>query len=171
MTEADRKVAEAAALVFLYGQEQRQAATEGTRKARAILQGLEQRGKVGKAGYIALIRSIAGRARKDEKARRLIRAALERAHIPQDCAEVFSAYYLEGDRRPPPREFMRRFYITPRTAYRRNIKVLEAMLVPLFGVDGLFLEAPPKQTQAKGKQTEATAEQSQAPEAAGSVTP
>lgn len=170
MTEADRK---AAALVFLYGQEQRQAATERTRKARDILQGLEQRGEAGKVGYIALIRSIAGKARQDENARRLIAAALERArrYIPQDCAEVFSLYYLEGDRRPAPREFMRRFYITPRTAYRRNGKVLEAMLVPLFGIDGLFLEAPPKQTQAKGKQTGATAEQSQAPEAAGSVTP
>lgn len=144
---------------------------ERTQEAKDILQGLEQRGEAGKAGYIAAIRSIAGKARQDEKARRLIAEALERAHIPEDCAEVFSLYYLEGDRRPPPREFMRRFFINTRTIHRRNDKVFEAMLVPLFGIDGLFLEAPPKQTQAKGKQAGATAEQSQAPEAAGSVTP
>ena len=140
----------AAALVFLCEQED---ATEG---ARGILQELERRGQEGKAGYIAFIRSIAGKARQSAAAYRLISAALERASVPQDCAEVFKAYYLEGDRRPTPRELMRRFYITPRTVQRQNLKTLEALLIPLFGIDGLFLEANDKQTKAP---------------AAGSVTP
>ena len=119
---------------------------ENTRKeetrtaALVLLCELEQRGQAGKAGYIAAIRSIAGKTRQDGKAHRLLSAALERANIPQECAEVFKAYYLEGDGRPTPRELMRRFYINPRTVYRQNRKALEALLIPLFGVDGLFLE-------------------------------
>ncbi len=121
---------------------------EETRAAALVfLCELEQRGQEGKAGYIAFIRSIAGKARQSAAAHRLISAALERASVPQDCAEVFRAYYLEGNRRPTPRELMRRFYITPRTVQRQNLKTLEALLIPIFGIDGLFLEANPKQTE------------------------
>lgn len=92
-----------------------------------------------KAQRVKLLRAIAGKARENAAARdfieRLLTVCVKKLH---DEPKTFRAVYLDGDTRPSARQVGRRLCFDVRSVHRHNRRVLEAMLLPAFGVYGVF---------------------------------
>lgn len=116
-----------------------EAGAERGKVIAAYLEGLEELTPGQKAQRVELLRAIAGKARENAAARdfieRLLTVCVKKLH---DEPKTFRAAYLDGDARPSARQLSRRLCLDIRSVHRHNRRVLEAMLLPAFGVYGVF---------------------------------
>ena len=112
---------------------------EQVKTAIDYLHQMEQRGSEGQEARRAFVRALAELARENNVAKTAIENRLEQisGQLAPENVDTFRAYYLDGDKRPNPRSLSRRLYVDVGTIYRRNRKVIDAMIVPFFGVDGV----------------------------------
>lgn len=80
------------------------------------------------------VRTMARRARQNEAVRRELIRMLERVS-DQGAAEVFRAFYLEGQ---SARTLAGRFFVDKRTVFKQLLRVCDQLRIMLFGVDALF---------------------------------
>lgn len=83
---------------------------------------------------LRVVRSLAERARQNAAVRRELAQMLERVS-DQSAAEVFRAYYLEGQ---SARALARRFFVDKRTVFKQLLGVCDQLRITLFGIDALF---------------------------------
>lgn len=88
---------------------------------------------------VVMVRALAERAREN----RVAREYLERHLVAVSCSlpfevETFRACYLDGHRRESARQIGRRLHIDTSTVHRHNRRVMEALLVHVFGIYGVF---------------------------------
>lgn len=83
---------------------------------------------------LRVVRSLAEQARQNETIRRELARMLERVS-DQGAAEVFRAYYLEGQ---SARALAHRFFVDKRTVFKQLLRVCDQLRIMLFGVDALF---------------------------------
>lgn len=83
---------------------------------------------------LRVVRSLAERARQNAAVRRELAQMLERVS-DQSAAEVFRAYYLEGQ---SARALANRFFVDKRTVFKQLLRVCDQLRIMLFGVDALF---------------------------------
>lgn len=80
------------------------------------------------------VRTLAKRARQNAAVRRELIEMLERVS-DQDAAEVFRAYYLEGQ---SARVLASRLFVGKRTVFKQLLRVCDQLRIMLFGIDALF---------------------------------
>lgn len=80
------------------------------------------------------VRSLARRARENEHTRRELARMLEGVS-DQGAAEIFRAYYLEGQ---TASALPRRFFVDKRTVFKQLLRVCDQLRIMLFGIDALF---------------------------------
>lgn len=80
------------------------------------------------------VRTLAERARQSAVVRRELARMLEGVS-DQDAAEVFRAYYLEGQ---SARDLASHFFVDKRTVFKQLLRVCDQLRIMLFGVDALF---------------------------------
>ena len=112
---------------------------EEAQKAWTFLNSLREPGPEGRKSRLDCLRALAELARENAAARSIVRELLDAVlgKLPRE-ADVFRAYYLDGEKRPSPRQLARRLFVDPATVYRQNKRILTAMLTPAFGVYGCF---------------------------------
>ena len=111
----------------------------GEREAVELLRSLVPAGPEAIGRRVAILRGIARQARENEAARRVIVWLLDivSSGLPAEAA-TFRAYYLDGQRQST-KQTGRAPCMDKRTVQRHTRRILEAMLVPAFGVYGIFL--------------------------------
>lgn len=112
---------------------------EEARKAWDFLDGLREPGPEGRKRRLDCLRALAELARENAAARSIVGELLDAVagKLPGE-ADTFRAYYLDGEKRPSPRQLARRLFVDPATVLRHNKQILTAMLAPAFGVYGCF---------------------------------
>ena len=83
---------------------------------------------------LRVIRFLAGRACQNPAIRRELARMLKQVN-DQSAAEVFQAYYLEGQSARAPAN---RFFVDKRTVYKQLLRVCDQLRIMLFGVDAIF---------------------------------
>lgn len=90
---------------------------------------------------LQLTRKAADCARKDTEVREILDSKLSMCVkcYPQieKSANIFRAVYLDGDRKPTYKEIGRKNYMSKRTVPRHIDKVLNILVVALFGIVGI----------------------------------
>ena len=106
-----------------------------------LLNGMEEIGPERRRDLVATVRALAELARENSVAREY----LERRLVGVACSlpsevETFRTCYLDGHRRESARQIGRRLHIDISTVHRHNRRVMEALLVYVFGIYGIFQE-------------------------------
>lgn len=90
---------------------------------------------------LQLTRKAAECARKDTEVREILDSKLSMCVkcYPQieKSANIFRAVYLDGDRKPTYKEIGKLYYMNKRTVPRHIDKVLNILVVALFGIVGI----------------------------------
>lgn len=100
---------------------------------------LEEIGPARRRELVAMVRALAEMARENRIAREYLErhlAAVSRS-LPSEV-ETFRAYYLNGCRSESARRIGRRLHIDTSTVHRHNRRVMEDLLVYVFGIYGVF---------------------------------
>lgn len=115
---------------------------EDIREAVSFFRDMEKKDGSGKPAQMAFLRALAELARENRAARSVVERLLNtiRGQVPDEETATFKAYYLDGEKKLSARTIGRQFYVDISTVHRRNRKVLESMLVPFFGIDGIEME-------------------------------
>ena len=104
-----------------------------------LLDRLEEIGPARRRELVAMVRALAEMARENRIAREYLErhlAAVSRS-LPSEV-ETFRAYYLNGCRPESARRIGRRLHIDTSTVHRHNRRVMEYLLVYVFGIYGVF---------------------------------
>lgn len=104
-----------------------------------LLDRLEEIGPVRRRELVAMVRALAETARGNRVTREYLErhlAAVSR-YLPSEV-ETFWAYYLNGCRPESARRIGRRLHIDTSTVHRHNRRVMEDLLVYVFGIYGVF---------------------------------
>ena len=99
---------------------------------------LEEIGPTRQRELVVMVRALAERAKENRVAREYLErhlAAVSRS-LPFEV-ETFRACYLDGDQRESARKIGRR-HMDICTVHRHNRRVMEALLVHVFGIYGVF---------------------------------
>ena len=102
---------------------------------------LEEIGPARRRELVVMVRALAERARENRVAREYLErhlVAVSRS-LPSEV-ETFRACYLDGHRRESARRIGRRLHIDTSTVHRHNRRVMEDLLVYVFGIYGGFQE-------------------------------
>lgn len=100
---------------------------------------LEEIGPARRRKLVVMVRALAERARENRVAREYLErhlVAVSRS-LPSEV-ETFRACYLDGHRRESARRIGRRLHIDTSTVHRHNRRVMEDLLVYVFGIYGVF---------------------------------
>ena len=100
---------------------------------------LEEIGPARRRELVVMVRALAERARENRVAREYLErhlVAVSRS-LPSEV-ETFRACYLDGHRRESARRIGRRLHIDTSTVHRHNRRVMEDLLVYVFGIYGVF---------------------------------
>ena len=103
-----------------------------------LLDRLEEIGPARRRELVVMVRALAERAKENRVAREYLErhlAAVSRS-LPFEV-ETFRACYLDGDQRESARKIGRR-HMDICTVHRHNRRVMEALLVHVFGIYGVF---------------------------------
>ena len=116
--------------------------TESQAWIRGFFSGVTELTTEEKTRRVALVRSVAERARDNAEARSTVERWLEQVEpdMPQEAA-TFRAFYLDGETKPTARQVGRSLCMDKTSVFRHNRRVLKAMLPAVFGLDGLFQSA------------------------------
>lgn len=104
-----------------------------------LLDRLEEIGPARRRELVVMVRALAETARGNRVAREYLErhlVAVSRS-LPSE-AETFRAYYLNGCRSESARQIGRRLHIDTSTVHRHNRRVMEELLVYVFGIYGVF---------------------------------
>ena len=103
-----------------------------------LLDRLEEIGPTRQRELVVMVRALAERARENRVAREYLErhlVAVSRS-LPFEV-ETFRACYLDGDQRESARKIGRR-HMDICTVHRHNRRMMEALLVHVFGIYGVF---------------------------------
>lgn len=110
-------------------------------EAQHLLDSMEEIGPERRRELVAIVRALAELSRENSVAREYLERRLEAvARSLPDEVETFRACYLDGHRRESARQIGRRLHIDMSTVHRHNRRVMEALLVYVFGIYGVFQE-------------------------------
>ena len=99
---------------------------------------LEEIGPTRQRELVVMVRALAERAKENRVAREYLERHLAAvAHSLPSEVETFRACYLDGDQRESARKIGRR-HMDICTVHRHNRRVMEALLVHVFGIYGVF---------------------------------
>ena len=108
-------------------------------EARHLLDSMEEIGPERRRELVAIVRALAELARENSVAREYLeRRLVGVAHSLPSEVETFRACYLDGDQRESARKIGRRLHMDICTVHRHNRRVMEALLVHVFGIYGVF---------------------------------
>ena len=109
------------------------------RAAWNVLDNMEEIGPERRRELVAIVRALAELARENSVAREYLERRMEAvARSLPDEVETFRACYLAGDQRESARKIGRRMHMDTCTVHRHNRRVMEALLVHVFGIYGVF---------------------------------
>ena len=109
------------------------------RAAWNVLDNMEEIGPERRRELVAIVRALDELARENSVAREYLERRLEAvARSLPDEVETFRACYLAGDQRESARKIGRRMHMDTCTVHRHNRRVMEALLVHVFGIYGVF---------------------------------
>ena len=107
-------------------------------EAQHLLDSMEEIGPERRRELVAIVRALAELARENSVAREYLeRWLVGVAHSLPSEVETFRACYLDGDQRESARKIGRR-HMDICTVHRHNRRVMEALLVHVFGIYGVF---------------------------------
>ena len=107
-------------------------------EAQHLLDSMEEIGPERRRELVAIVRVLAELARENRAAREYLdRRLVGVAHSLPSEVETFRACYLDGDQRESARKIGRR-HMDICTVHRHNRRVMEALLVHVFGIYGVF---------------------------------
>lgn len=104
-----------------------------------LLNRLEEIGPARRRELVVMVRALAERARGNRGVREYLErhlVAVSRS-LPSEV-ETFRACYLDGHRRESARQIGRRLHIDTSTVHRHNRRVMDEILVYVFGIYGVF---------------------------------
>ena len=108
-------------------------------EAQHLLDSMEEIGPERRRDLVAIVRALAELARENSVAREYLeRRLVGVAHSLPSEVETFRACYLDGDQRESARKIGRRLHMDICTVHRHNRRVMEALLVHVFGIYGVF---------------------------------
>lgn len=108
-------------------------------EAQHLLDSMEEIGPDRRRELVAIVRALAELARENSLAREYLeRRLVGVAHSLPSEVETFRACYLDGDQRESARKIGRRLHMDICTVHRHNRRVMEALLVHVFGIYGVF---------------------------------
>lgn len=108
-------------------------------EAQHLLDSMEEIGPDRRRELVAIVRALAELARENSVAREYLeRRLVGVAHSLPSEVETFRACYLDGDQRESARKIGRRLHMDICTVHRHNRRVMEALLVHVFGIYGVF---------------------------------
>lgn len=108
-------------------------------EAQHLLDSMEEIGPERRRELVAIVRALAELARENSVAREYLeRRLVGVAHSLPSEVETFRACYLDGDQRESARKIGRRLHMDICTVHRHNRRVMEALLVHVFGIYGVF---------------------------------
>ena len=108
-------------------------------EAQHLLDSMEEIGPERRRELVAIVRALAEFARENSVAREYLeRRLVGVAHSLPSEVETFRACYLDGDQRESARKIGRRLHMDICTVHRHNRRVMEALLVHVFGIYGVF---------------------------------
>ena len=108
-------------------------------EAQHLLDSMEEIGPERRRELVAIVRALAELARENSVAREYLeRWLVGVAHSLPSEVETFRACYLDGDQRESARKIGRRLHMDICTVHRHNRRVMEALLVHVFGIYGVF---------------------------------
>ena len=108
-------------------------------EAQHLLDSMEEIGPERRRELVAIVRALAELARENSVAREYLeRRLVGVAHSLPSEVETFRACYLDGDQRESARKIGRRLHIDTSTVHRHNRRVMEELLVYVFGIYGVF---------------------------------
>ena len=100
---------------------------------------LEEIGPARRRELVVMVRALAERARENRVAREYLErhlVAVSRS-LPSEV-ETFRACYLDGGQQERARQIGRRLHMDTCPVHRHNRRVMEALLVYVFGIYGVF---------------------------------
>ena len=107
-------------------------------EAQHLLDSMEEIGPERRRELVAIVRALAELARENSVAREYLeRRLVGVAHSLPSEVETFRACYLDGDQRESARKIGRR-HMDICTVHRHNRRMMEALLVHVFGIYGVF---------------------------------
>ena len=108
-------------------------------EAQHLLDSMEEIGPERRRELVAIVRALAELSRENSVAREYLERRLVGVarSLPSEV-ETFRAYYLDGDQRESARQIGRRLHIDTSTVHRHNRRVMEELLVYVFGIYGVF---------------------------------
>ena len=108
-------------------------------EAQHLLDSMEEIGPERRRELVAIVRALAELSRENSVAREYLeRRLVGVAHSLPSEVETFRAYYLNGCRPESARQIGRRLHIDTSTVHRHNRRVMEELLVYVFGIYGVF---------------------------------
>ena len=108
-------------------------------EAQHLLDSMEEIGPERRRELVAIVRALAELARENSVAREYLeRRLVGVAHSLPSEVETFRACYLDGDQRESARKIGRRLHMDICTVHRHNRRMMEALLVHVFGIYGVF---------------------------------
>ena len=108
-------------------------------EAQHLLDSMEEIGPERRRELVAIVRALAELARENSVAREYLeRRLVGVAHSLPSEVETFRACYLDGDQRESARKIGWRLHMDICTVHRHNRRVMEALLVHVFGIYGVF---------------------------------
>ena len=108
-------------------------------EAQHLLDSMEEIGPERRRELVAIVRALAELARDNRVAREYLEQRLVSvAHSLPSEVETFRACYLDGGQRESARKIGRRLHMDICTVHRHNRRVMEALLVHVFGIYGVF---------------------------------
>ena len=108
-------------------------------EAQHLLDSMEEIGPERRRELVAIVRALAEFARENSVAREYLeRRLVGVAHSLPSEVETFRACYLDGDQRESARKIGRRLHMDICTVHRHNRRVMEALLVHVSGIYGVF---------------------------------
>ena len=108
-------------------------------ESQHLLDSMEEIGPERRRELVAIVRVLAELARENRVAREYLdRRLVGVAHSLPSEVETFRACYLDGDQRESARKIGRRLHMDICTVHRHNRRVMEALLVHVFGIYGVF---------------------------------
>ena len=108
-------------------------------EAQHLLDSMEEIGPERRRELVAIVRVLAELARENRVAREYLeRRLVGVAHSLPSEVETFRACYLDGGQRESARKIGRRLHMDICTVHRHNRRVMEALLVHVFGIYGVF---------------------------------
>ena len=108
-------------------------------ESQHLLDSMEEIGPERRRELVAIVRVLAELARENRAAREYLdRRLVGVAHSLPSEVETFRACYLDGGQQESARQIGRRLHMDTCTVHRHNRRVMEALLVYVFGIYGVF---------------------------------